>query len=325
MKVTVFIPVYNGEYDHLEETLNAVYNQKTDFEWEVLITDSGSSDRSVEIIQSFVERYGNLELIQISTSEYSHGGTRQWAAEYSDADYMVYLSQDAIPANENWLAEMIKPFEYNPKVVGVVAKQIPRSYCFPAMKYDIQAVFNEQGVEDAITFWHGRDSIFVGKYTKESFYSDVCSAAPRDFLVNEIGYRPVKYSEDYEYGKDIIDAGFIKAYTSKAAVVHSNDVRLSEYKNRIFDERFNVRKNGGETQIISRWFVFKSFMKDSIKDNLKILKDPDYGFKRRTYWLLVNPLFHLEKWRGIRLANSLSLDADTSRYSLEEKRKKDEK
>lgn len=54
---------------------------------------------------------------------------------------------------------------------------------------------------------------------------------PRLFLVNEIGYRPVKYSEDYEYGKDIIDAGYYKAYNGRAIVEHSNDVLLKEYKN----------------------------------------------------------------------------------------------
>lgn len=324
MKVTIFIPVYNGENDHLEETLNAIYRQKASFEWDVLVTDSGSKDNSVQILERFSNQYGNLKLVQIEKEEYSHGGTRQWAAENSDADYMVYLSQDAVPHTENWLEEMVAPFAINPKIVGVVAKQKPRTYCFPAMKYDIQAVFNEQGVDDAITLWQGRDPQFEGHYTKESFYSDVCSAAPREFLVNSIGYRPVRYSEDYEYGKDIIDAGYIKAYSSKAVVEHSNDVRLSEYKKRIFDETFNVRKNGGHTNPISYVFVIKSFLKDSLKDTGRILHDRDYSWKRRLYWLAINPLFHLEKWRGVRLANNIGLGEDISNYSLEHQGKNNE-
>ena len=52
LKATVFIPVYNGERDHLEETLSALYRQVTDFKWDVLITDSGSSDNSVAIFSS---------------------------------------------------------------------------------------------------------------------------------------------------------------------------------------------------------------------------------------------------------------------------------
>lgn len=317
MKVTIFIPVYNGEHDHLEETLQAIYRQKAPFEWDVLITDSGSSDHSVEIITKFANQYGNLRLVEIDKKDYSHGGTRQWAAENSDADYMVYLSQDAVPYTENWLEEMVVPFALNPKVVGVVAKQKPRPYCFPAMKYDILTTFNEQGVADAITLWQGRDAQFIGHYTKESFYSDVCSAAPRKFLTETIGYRPVKYSEDYEYGKDIIDAGYIKAYTAKGIVEHSNDVRLTEYKKRIFDETYNVRKNGGHSNPISYTFVFKSFLKGSLKDTKRILEDRDYTWKRKLYWLVINPLFHLEKWRGIRLANKVDLNEDHAKHSLE--------
>ncbi|HFI0416031.1 TPA: glycosyltransferase family 2 protein [Streptococcus suis] len=318
IKATVFIPVYNGENDHLEETLTALYNQKTDFEWNVLIIDSGSSDNSVKIIRKFHDKYNNLTLKEIDKSEYSHGGTRQLAAEISDGEYMVYLSQDAVPYNQNWLTEMLKPFEISEKIVAVLARQKPRDYCFPAMKYDINAVFNEQGIEDAVTVWTRTISEQIGTYTKESFYSDVCSAAPRLFLVNEIGYKPVKYSEDYEYGKDIIDAGYYKAYNGRAIVEHSNDVFLKDYKKRIFDETYNVRLNSGAPESrMSLWYVTRQSLKATLKDFPKILKDKDYSFKKKLYWSVVNSLFHFEKWRGIRLANMVKFGDDISMYSLE--------
>lgn len=65
LKATVFIPVYNGENDHLEETLTALYQQETDFSWDVIITDSESSDNSVAIIERFAEQYGNLQLVKL--------------------------------------------------------------------------------------------------------------------------------------------------------------------------------------------------------------------------------------------------------------------
>lgn len=319
LKATVFIPVYNGENDHLEETLTALYQQETDFDWEVLITDSGSKDRSVEIIQSFAAKYGNLKLLKIAKSDYSHGATRQMAAEISQGEIMVYLSQDAVPANSQWLTEMVAPFALNSKIVAVLGRQEPRQICFPAMKYDIKAVFDEQGTNDAVTLWTRTNPEQIGHYTKESFYSDVCSAAPREFLVNTIGYRPVKYSEDYEYGKDILDAGYIKAYNGKAVVEHSNDVMLSEYKKRIFDETYNVRVNSGAPESkMSLLFIWKQILRGSTKDTPKILSDKDYSWKRKIYWLVVNPLFHIEKWRGIRLANRIPLESDVSAYSLEQ-------
>lgn len=320
LKATVFIPVYNGERDHLEETLSALYRQVTDFKWDVLITDSGSSDNSVAIINHFSEKYGNLRLLHLSKEEFSHGKTRQMAAEISQGEIMVYLTQDAVPHNEQWLAEMVRPFAMHSDIVAVLGNQKPRHYCFPAMKYDILAVFNEQGVTDSLTFWQRLDESQRGKYTKESFYSDVCSAAPRRFLTEKIGYRPVAYSEDYEYGKDILDAGYIKVYNAKAIVEHSNDVRLSEYRRRIFDETYNVRLNSGITNKVSIFSVVTNVFKASLKDSVKIISDKDYNWKRRMYWLLVNPLFHIEKWRGIRLANRVDLNQDISQYSLEKKK-----
>ncbi|HFR3750798.1 TPA: glycosyltransferase family A protein [Streptococcus suis] len=320
LKATVFIPVYNGERDHLEETLSALYRQVTDFKWDVLITDSGSSDNSVAIINHFSEKYGNLRLLHLSKEEFSHGKTRQMAAEISQGEIMVYLTQDAVPHNEQWLAEMVRPFAMHSDIVAVLGNQKPRHYCFPAMKYDILAVFNEQGVSDSLTFWQRLDKSQRGKYTKESFYSDVCSAAPRRFLTEKIGYRPVAYSEDYEYGKDILDAGYIKVYNAKAIVEHSNDVRLSEYRQRIFDETYNVRLNSGVTNKVSVFSVIKQVLRGSYKDSIKILSDRDYSLKRKLYWLAINPLFHIEKWRGIRQANLVELNQDVSRYSLEKKR-----
>ncbi|MCU9533747.1 glycosyltransferase family A protein [Streptococcus sp. CSL10205-OR2] len=321
LKATVFIPVFNGENNHLKETLVALYKQKTDFPWDVIITDSESQDSSLSIIKEFLSKYDNLRLIKIKKSEFSHGRTRQMVAEISEAQYIVYLTQDAIPINSNWLSEMISPFSLNEKIVAVLGKQKPRDNCFPAMKYDINLVFEEQGVPDAITLWTRDNKEFFGKYTKESFYSDVCSAAPRDFLLNNIGYRTVDYSEDYEYGKDILDAGYIKAYNSRAVVEHSNDVKLSDYKKRIFDENYNIRLNSGNTTKISFLNVIINTIKFSFKDSIKILKDTDYTLRKKIYWSFINPLFHFEKWRGIRLANSIDLNSNISKYSLEKREK----
>ena len=141
-------------------------------------------------------------------------------------------------------------------------------------------------------------------------------------MVNEIGYRSVPYSEDYEYGKDILDAGYMKAYNSDAIVEHSNDFLLSEYKQRIFDETYNVRRNSGVTTPISVSTVLIQFLKSSVKDAMKIVSDQDYSWKRKLYWLAVNPLFHFEKWRGMRLANSVDMTKDNSKHSLENSKSK---
>ena len=105
-------------------------------------------------------------------------------------------------------------------------------------------------------------------------------------------------------------------------VEHSNDVLLSEYKQRIFDETYNVRRNSGVTTPISVSTVLIQFLKSSVKDAMKIVSDQDYSWKRKLYWLAVNPLFHFEKWRGMRLANSVDMTKDNSKHSLENSKSK---
>lgn len=55
---------------------------------------------------------------------------------------------------------------------------------------------------------------------------------------------------------------------------------------------------------------------------MKIVSDQDYSWKRKLYWLAVNPLFHFEKWRGMRLANSVDMTKDNSKHSLENSKSK---
>ncbi|MFZ1706732.1 MAG: glycosyltransferase family 2 protein [Candidatus Nanogingivalis sp.] len=319
---TIFIPTYNGENDHLEECLKAVFEQKVDFKYDVMVWDSESTDGTKDILKKFGKKYTNFKWKTIKKADFSHGTTRQLAAEKSKGEYMVYLSQDAVPANENWLTEMLNPFKISEKIVAVVGRQTPRRICFPAMKYDIIGTFSHQGINDATTIWRRYNENNRGNYTEETFYSDVCSAAPRDFLLNKIGYKPVKYAEDYQYGLDIIDAGYLKAYNGRAVVEHSNDVKLSEYKKRMFDEVYNTRKNSGITNRFTMLNVIKNTLKQSVLNFFKIVRDSDYSRKRKLYWVFVNPLFILERNRGIRLGNLVDLNDNNDKYSLEKEREK---
>lgn len=74
---------------------------------------------------------------------------------------------------------------------------------------------------------------------------------------------------------------------------------------------------------MSLWFILRQSLKGILKDIPKILSDKDYSLKKKLYWSVVNPLFHIEKWRGIRLANTIKLGEDISNFSLEHQGKKE--
>lgn len=321
IKATVFIPTYNGE-KYLKSILKIVFKQEVDFQYEVLIIDSGSRDKTLEIIEPFRKEHENLRLIQIPNSEYGHGKTRDQAAHLAKGEIVVYLSHDAVPSNNQWLYEIVKPFEINEKIAGVVGRQAPRPKCVPLLKFEINAVFRNLGSEWGTTIFY-KDK-FVKKqsvYDHISFYSDANSAARRDYLTGILPYKDVPYAEDQVLGRDIIDAGYMKAYAARAIVLHSNDLKLSEYKKRTYDEIIGLRQVGIKVGVPSRKAVVKLFCIGVVKDGVKTLLDKQYSLKRKIFWLIVNPFYHIEKWRGVRLGTRADLkDESLGKYSLEKTR-----
>jgi rhamnosyltransferase len=322
--VTVFIPTYFGE-QYLDELLERVFAQKVDFTYEVLIYDTSSTDATPLIIKKYADKYKYLRYKTISKAEYGHGKTRRDAAYDAKGEIVVYLSQDATPAHDRWLYEMVKPFQLNEKIAGVLGKQDPRPNAFPLLKNEVRAVFGNFGSDCGTTLFYKDDFIqSQGQYDVATFYSDVNSAARRSVLTGDIPYKPVAYAEDQLFGRDIIDAGYIKAYAPRGNVLHTNDVKLRDYRARMFDETKGLREVGIPVQKPSLRTVTKMVVKGVMKDWVRTLVDNDYSWKRKMYWLAVNPLYHIEKWRGVRLATSVSLgdDASHSKYSLEKQQER---
>lgn len=323
-KATVFIPTYNGEV-HLRAIFEGLLTQETDFEFEVLVIDSGSRDNTLSIVEEYKDRLPHFRFEAIPNTEYGHGKTRNQAAHMARGEIVVYLSHDAVPAHNRWLYEMVKPFEINEKIIGVMGKQIPRPHCIPLLKYEIRAVFGNFGPDFGTTIFYKDDFVQdQGVYDAISFYSDANSAARKSALTGKFPYQDVPYAEDQLLGRDIIDAGYYKAYAGRGSVVHSNDLTLREYKHRLFDETLGLRKIGLPVSAPSKKLVARLIVTGVLKDSVRILGDRDYSFARKIYWLFVNPFFHIERWRGVRLAATAKLEdgAAYEKYSLEHSNKR---
>ena len=110
--VSVAIPVRNGA-DVLERTLASVRAQRLDpsVSLEVIVCDSASTDASASIARAY-----GAEVIEISVERFSHGGTRNLLMSRAQGEHVAFLTQDAVPADQEWLARLLSGFTFGPDV-----------------------------------------------------------------------------------------------------------------------------------------------------------------------------------------------------------------
>jgi rhamnosyltransferase len=293
---TVVVLTYNGER-YLRDLLGALSVQRLDGEFETLVIDSGSTDATLDIVADFPA----VRLVQIPNSEFGHGRTRNFAAHQARGRYVAYLTHDAVPAHDRWLYELLKPFELNDRVAAVMGSQIPRPSAFPLLKYEIRSVFDGFGPGFGTTLFYDDDFITSeGVRNAVTFYSDVNSAARRDILTGPVPYQDVSYAEDQLFGRDVIAAGLMKAYAPRASVIHSNDLTLAEYDERMTEETMGQREVGIDVAVPSVSVVGRMVTRGVALDTVKLMRDRDFSWRRKLYYLVIGPLYHLQKWRGVR-------------------------
>lgn len=289
LNASVVIPTFNGEL-YLRDLLKQVFAQKVPFSFEVIVIDSGSKDKTLDIISEFPE----VKLKNIPNSEFGHGKTRNMAAEMAEGEFIIYLSQDAVPASERWLEFMIEPFLLSEKVVCVFGKQVPRPFCDITTKREVNGVFNSLGPEHSVMI-NLKNSLVSNKERETflTFFSDVNSAVRKEFITNTIPYRDVRYSEDQLLGSDILKAGYFKAYSPLGWVWHSNEYKLSEYFYRKHDEYMGMYDVLGvvpSSKVLARikWCVV-----NTLRDFKATIKDGDYPLRQKVLNVFESPIRNL--------------------------------
>jgi rhamnosyltransferase len=295
---TVAILTYNGE-TYIGAILEALRTQVYDGQWSVLIIDSGSTDRTLEIIANYPE----VTLHQIPNSDFGHGKTRNLAAALSSAQFVAYLTHDAVPSSPRWLTEIVRPMVDDDRVVAVMGKQVPRPSCYPLLKYEIQLGFRGMGPDFGTTIFFDNGTLTEpGFRDSAAFYSDANSATRRDILLGPVPYRDVSYAEDQLFGRDLIEGGYRKAYAPAAAVEHSNDLTILQSGRRIREEVMGLLEIGMVIPAHSRRKVVRLILRGILTDSARIATDRDFSVVQKLAWLVRNPGYVVVKWVNYRRA-----------------------
>lgn len=174
-----------------------------------------------------------LEVHHISKAEFDHGGTRDLGASYSSADFMVFMTDDAVPQDECLIGNLVKGFERcgagGERVASVYARQLPAPDCRTVERYT--RAFNYPETSRVKT---KADLKTLG--IKTYFCSNVCCAYDREIFQKQGGFiRNTIFNEDMIYAAGVIQTGYAIVYEADAKVVHSHNLSPIEQFHRNFD------------------------------------------------------------------------------------------
>lgn len=232
VKASVVIPVKNGGA-LLERVLAAVTGQRAPWPYEILVIDSGSTDDSVEIVRSF----DRVRLHTIDPEEFGHGRTRNLGASLTRGEYIAYLTQDALPADTNWLCELVQAMEADPDIAGAFGRHLPYPGSSPLTARELLEHFAGFGAVN--TVYRIEDP---QRYRQDQGYRQWLhffsnnNACLRRSVWERIPFPDVDFAEDQLWAKAVLEAGYAKVYVPRACVYHSHDFGVVETFRRAFDE-----------------------------------------------------------------------------------------
>lgn len=223
MHTALFIPTYNAE-NYLARLLPALSNQTLRPD-EVLIIDSSSSDRTVEICRSWGAR---VEIIP--QQNFNHGGTRRLACDLlPEANVLFYMTQDAIPANQNSLSRLYEGLFIEKNIGLAYGRQIPHDNASILAQQSRAFNYPSASITKKLA-----DAPSLG--IKTCFNSDSFAAYHREALVEIGGFpRDVIGSEDAYVAAKMLLAGYSIRYESDAIVQHSHNYSILQEFRRYFD------------------------------------------------------------------------------------------
>lgn len=233
MAISIVIPTLNAE-KNLTNLLKSLWSQRQP-PTEIIIVDSSSDDNT-----RFIAKELHAKVIEIRRNSFDHGGTRNLALRNTQNEIVIFMTQDALPADEYFVENLITPLKREDVPLSY-GRQIPRNDANLIEKIIREYNYPEKSMIKDV-------SMLKTLGIKTFFCSNVCSAV-RKKEFEEVGGFPEKIitNEDMVLAAKMILKGYKIAYEASAKVIHSHNYNLREQFQRYFDIGVSISRN--------RWLI----------------------------------------------------------------------
>ena len=214
-----------------------------------------------------------INLINIKSNEFDHGASRNIILKYSNADYVVFFTNDAVPYDNNLINNLVEGIDKDISIKASYARQIPfnnayykekliRGYNYP--NYDIIK---------------SKDTLDL--YGIKNYYmSNVCAIYDYKYFKQNNGFKEnIILNEDTYFAYKIINDGYKVLYNSKVLVYHSHNYSYIKQFKRYFD----IGVSHNEDEIVLKnidsnkegFYLFKKVIFEMLK-HFKLFETLDF-------------------------------------------------
>ena len=271
MNCSIVIRAYNEE-KHIGRLLQGI-RQQTIQDVEVILVDSGSTDRTVSIAESF-----GAQTVRIASNEFTFGRSLNLGIRAASRDLIVIASAHVYPVYPDWLESLLRPFED-----GKVALTYGKQRGPETAKFSEQQIYHQ---------WYPDAS----KPRQETAFCNNANAAIRKSLWKKNPYdETLTGLEDLAWAKWAKEQGYAIAYVAEAEIIHIHNETPRGVFNRYRREGMAFRQIYPEAHFNAYDFVRLTLM--------NVLSDLWHAARERVLWRNIASIFwfRLMQFHGTRL------------------------
>ena len=218
MDCSIVIRAYNEE-KHIGRLLEGI-KQQTVKDVEIILVDSGSTDKTVSIAESFGAR-----VVHIPSAEFTFGRSLNFGVRAVTREFVVIASAHVYPVYPDWIESLLRPFED-----GGVALTYGKQRGYEGSKYSEHQIFHQ---------WFPDES----KLDQETAFCNNANAVIRKNIWEKNPYdETLTGLEDLAWGKWAKEKGYKIAYVAEAEIVHIHNETPRGVYNRYRREAMAMRK-----------------------------------------------------------------------------------